>query len=390
MKSPRSVAIDAFRALIMLLMIFVNDLWTLHNIPGWLEHVPANVDGMGLADIVFPSFLFIVGLSIPFAVESRRRRNDTVPVIFIHVLSRTVALLVMGIFMVNAEMYGKAAMLPRNIWMILLILAFFLVWTAYKNPGATSVKIKKTCGLLLLVVLAFLYGNENASGFSAMRIYWWGILGLIGWGYFIATSVYLFSGGKFLVQIIAFLFFLVFSAASSLGWLGFLEPVRPYLWISGDGAMPALCMAGVITAVIYKKYGAGQSMFWIWLAVFALVLFAIGWATRPAWGISKNRATPSWVCICSGLSLICFMLITWMTDLRKQTKWYNLIRPGGTSTLTCYLIPYIHYALISMTALQLPSLLRDGALGILKSLLYALAIIVFTGLLEKKNIRLKI
>lgn len=390
MKPPRSLAIDAFRALIMLLMIFVNDLWTLHNVPGWLEHVPADADGMGLADIVFPAFLFIVGLSIPFAVESRRRKGDTVPGIFIHILSRSIALLLMGIFLVNAEMYGKAGMLPRSIWMILLIIAFFLIWTAYKDPGAISVKIRKACGLLLLVVLAFLYGTEDVSGIRAMGIHWWGILGLIGWGYFIATSVYLFSAGKFIVQVIALVLFLAFSAASSLGWLGFLESVRPYVWISGDGAMPALCMAGVITALIYKKYGAANSMFWIWLGVFTIVLFALGFLTRPAWGISKIRATPSWVCICSGISLLCFMVITWITDVQQKTKWYKPIRPGGTSTLTCYLIPYIHYALISMIALQLPPLLREGAAGIMKSLLYALAIIIFTGLLEKKNIRLKI
>lgn len=390
MKAPRSIAIDAFRALIMLLMIFVNDLWTLHNIPGWLEHVPADADGMGLADIVFPAFLFIVGLSIPFAIESRRRKGDTVPGIFIHILSRTVALLLMGVFLVNAETYGKEAMLPRSIWMILLIIAFFLIWTAYKDPGATSVKIRKACGLLLLLVLAFLYGSEDVSGIAAMGIHWWGILGLIGWGYFIATSVYLFSGGKFFVQVIAFMFFLLFSAAASLGWLGFLESVKPYVWISGDGAMPALCMAGVITAVIYIKHGANHPMFWIWLGIFTIAMFALGFITRPLWGISKIHATPSWVCICSGISLICFMLLTWITDLQQRTKWYNPIRPGGTSTLTCYLIPYIHYALISMVALQLPPELRDGAVGILKSLLYALAIIVFTGLLEKKNIRLKI
>jgi len=374
----------------MLLMIFVNDLWTLQNIPGWLEHVPADVDGMGLADIVFPAFLFIVGLSIPFAVESRRRKGDSVPRIFIHILSRTIALLLMGIFLVNGEVYGKAAILPRSVWMILLIIAFFLIWTAYRDPEAKSVKIKKACGLLLLLVLALLYGSEDAFGIRAMGVHWWGILGLIGWGYFIATSVYLFSGGKFFAQVIAFVFFVAFSAGASQGWMGFLESVRPYVWISGDGAMPALCMAGVITAFIYKKYGAGKSMFWIWLGVFTVALFAFGFFTRPAWGISKIRATPSWVCICSGISLICFMLITWITDLQQRTKWYNPIRPGGTSTLTCYLIPYIHYALISMIALQLPLQLRDGAIGIVKSLLYALAIIVFTGLLEKKNIRLKI
>ncbi|MCK4751199.1 MAG: hypothetical protein KAT15_29270, partial [Bacteroidales bacterium] len=51
----------------MLLMIYVNDLWTLTDIPEWLGHKAADVDGMGLADVVFPAFLFIVGLSIPWA-----------------------------------------------------------------------------------------------------------------------------------------------------------------------------------------------------------------------------------------------------------------------------------------------------------------------------------
>ncbi len=67
----RLASIDVFRALTMFLMIFVNDLWSLTNIPQWLEHTQAHEDGMGLADVVFPAFLFIVGLSIPFAIGNR-------------------------------------------------------------------------------------------------------------------------------------------------------------------------------------------------------------------------------------------------------------------------------------------------------------------------------
>ena len=52
-------SIDILRALNMVLMIFVNDLGSLRNIPLWLEHVEPGVDGIGLADIVFPAFLFI-------------------------------------------------------------------------------------------------------------------------------------------------------------------------------------------------------------------------------------------------------------------------------------------------------------------------------------------
>src|SRR3546814_8138217 len=87
----RIASIDVMRAITMVLMIFVNDLssigrgaiytdldpqelGSLTNIPLWLGHVKAGVDGMGLADIIFPSFLFIVGMSIPFAIQNRRHR----------------------------------------------------------------------------------------------------------------------------------------------------------------------------------------------------------------------------------------------------------------------------------------------------------------------------
>ena len=97
----RITSIDILRALTMVLMIFVNDLWSLKNIPGWLEHVEHGVDGIGLSDVVFPAFLFIVGLSLPFAMENRRKKGDTEWQLVTHVLLRTIALLVMGVFLVT-------------------------------------------------------------------------------------------------------------------------------------------------------------------------------------------------------------------------------------------------------------------------------------------------
>ena len=54
----RIQTIDYLRAITMLLMIFVNDFWTLKNIPDWLKHAPADFDGMGFSDVIFPLFLF--------------------------------------------------------------------------------------------------------------------------------------------------------------------------------------------------------------------------------------------------------------------------------------------------------------------------------------------
>src|SRR5688572_160826 len=113
----RIASIDITRALTMVLMIFVNDLGSLKGIPLWLEHVEPGVDGIGLADVVFPAFLFIVGLSLPFAIENRRKKGDTEWQMVQHVLVRTVALLVMGVFLVNGEtINAEATGLPRYGW----------------------------------------------------------------------------------------------------------------------------------------------------------------------------------------------------------------------------------------------------------------------------------
>jgi predicted acyltransferase len=113
----------------MVLMIFVNDLWSLKNIPAWLEHVERGVDGIGLADVVFPAFLFIVGLSLPYAIDHRRKRGDSEAQLVMHVITRTIALLVMGVFLVNGETINAAAMgIPKWLWYPLSCLSFILIW----------------------------------------------------------------------------------------------------------------------------------------------------------------------------------------------------------------------------------------------------------------------
>ena len=63
----RNGAIDMLRGMTMFLMVTVNEFWTVHNIPHWLCHTDTFEDGMGLSDIVFPMFLFAMGMSIPYA-----------------------------------------------------------------------------------------------------------------------------------------------------------------------------------------------------------------------------------------------------------------------------------------------------------------------------------
>ena len=100
-KTQRLYSIDAFRAITMLLMIFVNDVSSVSRIPSWIGHVSADTDGMGFADTVFPSFLFIVGLSLPHAIGYRLKKQQSFLSIASHIFLRSLALIVMGFFHVN-------------------------------------------------------------------------------------------------------------------------------------------------------------------------------------------------------------------------------------------------------------------------------------------------
>ena len=95
-RANRVASIDIFRGLTMTLMIFVNELAAVKGLPWWNYHAPAKVDAMTYVDIVFPAFLFILGMTIPIALEHRIRKNPSLPALWLHVILRTIALIVLG------------------------------------------------------------------------------------------------------------------------------------------------------------------------------------------------------------------------------------------------------------------------------------------------------
>lgn len=397
--SPASLrldSIDIFRALTMLLMIFVNDFWTLTGVPEWMEHSKGSDDAMGLSDVVFPVFLFIVGLSIPFAIANRKAKGDSNGTILFHIAERTFALLLMGVFIVNYENIVSSGMwVNKYVWEILMVVAFFLIWNVYPNdPGKKSLYTGlKILGYLLLVGLAAIYKGGDEANPTWMGTHWYGILGLIGWAYLICAVIYFLAGDNLAWNVIGWLFLVFFNLAEFAGILSFLDPVKDYVWIVGSGAMPAFTMAGVVASVIYRLYSRKNGInttYLIILTVLGIVCLLYGFGTRPFWGISKIRATPAWIGICSGIAFIVFAVLFWLVDLKKIKDWANIIKPAGTATLTCYLVPYIWYAVLTLIHFSLPEFLRTGVIGLIKSFCFALLVIIVTGLLNRIGIRLKI
>ncbi len=392
----RVVAIDALRALTMLLMIFVNDLGTLTGIPAWLEHVPAAADGMGLADIVFPGFLFIVGMSIPFAVRNRQQRGDTAWQIARHTAWRGFALLLMGIFLVNGEYILAADTgLARGWWNVIACTAFILIWNQYpKTWNARLVNSLKAVAALVLLYLAFIYRGGDPGSPVHFNTWWWGILGLIGWAYLVAALLFIWCKGNERVLFIGWLLSIALCAANHARLLPGEGLLHQLLSPIGAGAMTAFTIGGALASQLFwrerNKPAFSYSRLLLIFSAIAIVFLALGFLSRPLGGISKIRATPSWVLICSAISLFSFLLVYYITDVNRQTAWFSLIKPAGTETLLCYLVPYYVYAVISFTHWSLPAWMLTGATGLLKSALFAWLVVAFTGLLTKRFLKLRL
>ena len=291
-KTKRIYSIDVFRGITMFFMIFVNDFWTLEGIPQWLKHMPAQADGLGFSDIIFPAFLFIVGLSIPYAIDNRQRRESIFKT-FQHIVSRSVALIVMGVYLVNLEnMHPEAMSISKILWQVLVIVAFFLIWNNYKLSGLSRniIKVLVGFGILILLVLAVLYRGGDAEEIKWMQHYWWGILGLIGWAYFYCATIYLWSGGNLVMIVGAAVFFLLYNFLSELDLLPFMEIISAGTWF-GNASNQALVMGGVVTSTLYKmQQNKGHGRVVLTFLSLGVLILVIGFFIEAIWGNFENQS----------------------------------------------------------------------------------------------------
>lgn len=391
---PRRLqSIDVFRAVVMFFMIFVNDFDDITNVPEWIKHVPDNADGLGFADTIFPAFLFIMGLSIPFAIKNRLAKGDSTFKVAFYIATRGLALLVMGFFHVNLEDYSMDALLPKAAWELFITIAFFLIWLDYPPQIRKTIRYSlQGLGIALLIVLAGLFEGYSETGPKGLSISWWGILGLIGWSYLICAFIFLLSKGKMYIQIAAFVFLFCFSIAGHSGWLASLSFLYKYVWIISSGSLPALTMAGIVVSCLYTAMVGKEksTSFLAILIVSGIAMIGLGFLLRPIGGISKVHDTPSWVAICAGISILLFTGFIYLIDLKQKQAWFKIIKPAGTSTLTCYLVPYLLYSFLGVFGFKYPAVLNDGIPGFLRCVVVTFVVIFITSFLEKKRVRLKI
>jgi predicted acyltransferase len=94
-KQERIVSLDVLRGIVISFMILVNNNGSEHFAYTQLRH--AAWSGWTLTDLVFPSFLFMVGVTTIFSTESRLAKGATRKELFVHILKRAAMLFCFGL-----------------------------------------------------------------------------------------------------------------------------------------------------------------------------------------------------------------------------------------------------------------------------------------------------
>lgn len=390
----RILSIDAFRGITILVMVFVNELAGIRDIPLWMKHVPANADTMTFVDVVFPAFLFIVGMSMPFAIGNREKKGDSFFRLQWHIVWRTLGLLVMGVFMVNGEGgHNERAMgMSIHLWLLLFYVCAILIWKVYDHQKRIWVYLLKAAGVAGLCMLAAVYrGGEEGTATLTPR--WWGILGLIGWAYLFA-SIFFQLFRKNLVMMLAMICFCVtFYIACKSPVVLEKEWLRWMASQAGNAAHTSIVLCGMALSLIYFDENSiklpGRRV--VAAGIFTVLLFAAGYILRPYFGISKIYATPSWALYSAGICCIVFSVLYWIIDIKKISSWTRFFKPAAVNPLLTYMIPGILYALFAVLHISIfPYGLRYGVPGFLWAVFYAIAVMYIAKGLNRLNIRLQL
>ena len=390
-QTKRILSIDIMRGLTLFLMLFVNDLYV-PGVPHWLGHVTEGVDGMGLADWVFPGFLFMAGVSIPLAFKAREKKNETTLQLLAHIVMRTVSLLIIGVFMVNASENFNAELTPINktLWIVSGYVAIFLIWNTY--PEESKIRYFKYVGIALLIFLAVIFRGGTVENPTFIQKSWWGILGLIGWGYLAAAVTYLCCKDKLTATVLVLVAFLGLNIASDLDRTDFLNPLKPIFGVILGGNIPLIVISGLVVGILLKKFQQVPSTLLKYILGMAVISFVLAAVLHQWIIISKLDGTSPWAMLCTGISLVLFALLFYLIDVKNRIGILSVFKPAGQNSLGTYLAPDIVYYLLWALPFQVLLYKQDDSplLAVFGSVVWAFSMIALAALLAKLTIRLKL
>ncbi len=408
-KSGRIISIDIIRGFTILVMIFVNDLAGVANVPAWMKHAPTMHDGMTFVDWVFPAFLFIVGMSIPFSIGRRIEKGEKIFSVWKHILIRVAGLLLLGFYMVNGDSISDQGFLNPHLWILLLYIFMIIIWN--RNTDAKSIFSKRWIKYLAaagLIALFFLYKGGGQTGLIQMRPDWWGILGLIGWAYLVACLFYIpFRKNEMALLGAASLLFLFYFADSAgmLNGFNFIHILFPGMYVSYTlGSHPAIVILGVVLGMKIREHAVHPDnrklLVWsfgfsIYLLIAGLFLHQLNYLDKM-FIISKNLATVPWCLLSSSFTIWIWMIVYWLVDMKGYKSWFKIVEPAGENPLFAYILaPFVvecfALAALLFNGFDIYAWLGDNfSIGLIRAILIAFLMTWLPGYLGKKGLQLRL
>jgi predicted acyltransferase len=297
----RLVSLDVFRGITIAGMVLVNNPGSWEHIYWPLEH--AQWHGWTPTDLVFPFFLFIVGVAITLAfgsrVESGRSRRD----LYLKVVKRTLIIFAIGLFLNGFPYFGLSELRIPGVLQRIAVCYFFasIIFLTTKVRTQVTITIALLLGYWLLVKFI------PAPGFAAGDLTKEGSLPS-----FIDRIVF----GKH-----------VWAQAKVYDPEGLLS------------TLPALAttLIGVLTGRwLRTKKSAHEKVTGLFVA--GAICVAVGWAWNPFFPINKALWTSSYVLFTGGLALQFLALCYWVIDIKGYRRWAKPFEIFGVNAIALYVV----------------------------------------------------
>jgi predicted acyltransferase len=310
----RMVSLDVFRGATIAGMILVNDPGSWSHIYPPLEHAEWN--GWTPTDLIFPFFLFIVGVSMTLSFASRIARGITRRALVIHVMRRSALIFVIGLFLNGFPDFDLSSIrimgVLQRIAICYLVAGLLYVATFLREPAADRpIRVRANLRVTATVALALLVAYWGLMTFVPVPGYGAGHLGKDdNLGAYIDRTL---MGGHLWSE--------------SVTW----DP---------EGLLSTLpAIASLLTGILAGEWlrsdrRAGRKA--LGLAAAGLALLVVGRLLHPYFPINKNLWTSSFALFTGGFAMVTLAACYWFVDVRAWRAWTAPFLVFGTNAILAY------------------------------------------------------
>lgn len=314
----RLASIDALRGFNMFWiigggLIFENlaEVWK-HPATQVIERQLSHVEWQGyhFEDLIWPLFLLIVGVVLPFSISRRREQGQSLLRLHLHVVKRTAALILLGLIYQGLLRFNFAEMRWSAV-LTLIGLSYFL---------AAVVVLNTRVGTQAIIAAGLLLG-------------YWAALALIPVQLIRDGTVVHFGAGDYTIQgnLISFLDQTLIPGAHPYG--GVTLGVGPFVTITAAANVLIGSCAGH-----WLRSKQSGNLKTIGLILAGLVSLAVGHIWGRFFPVIMLIRTSSYVLVGCGWALLLLALFYWIIDVRGYNKWAFFFIVIGVNPILIYFL----------------------------------------------------